>query len=123
MAGQQQPRWHHGSFRRMIGSVLTGVAFVDHVLRRSLIDALKDRGWTHLEAERASEYAGEFYQRAGGTWEVWCGQAADDPDYYRVARHGSDASVYKAMLEGRARDVARALNELEGHDSDATGTR
>ena len=96
---------------------------MDHVLRRALIEALKNRAWTHLEAERAAEYAGEFYQRASGAWEVWCGQAADDPDYYRVARHEGDASVYKSLLEGRARDVASALNQLEGHDSGATGTR
>jgi len=96
---------------------------VDHVLRRALIEALKNRGCTHLDAERAAEYAGEFYQRAGGAWEVWCGQAAEDPDYYRVARHGGDASVYKSLLEERARDVASALNELERNDSDATGSR
>ena len=95
---------------------------MDRVLRRALVEALTNRGRTHPDAERAAEYAGEFYQRAGGAWEVSCGQAAYDPDYYRVARHGSDASVYKSLLEGRARDVASALNELEGHDSATTGT-
>jgi hypothetical protein len=94
---------------------------VDHDRRLRVIEALKSRRWTQLDAERAAEYAGEFYERAGGPWEVWCGQDADDPDYYRVARHGGDASVYKSLLEVRARDVASALNELEEHDSDATG--
>lgn len=95
---------------------------MDHNLRRSLIEALKNRRWTHLDAERAADSLAAFYQPTGGAWQVWHSQAADDPDYYRVALRENDVSVYKSLFEGRVRDVANALNEIEAHDSDATGT-
>ncbi len=43
------------------------------------------------------------------------------PDLYRVARRVNPVCVYDSPEEARARDVAGALNELEQHNSDATG--
>ena len=95
---------------------------MDHDLRRSLIEALKNRRWTHLDAERAADSVAAFYQSTGGAWQVWRSKAADDPDSHRVARRENEVTVYKSLFEERARDVANALNEIEAHDSDATGT-
>jgi hypothetical protein len=95
---------------------------VDHILRRNLIEALKNRRWTHLDAERAAESVAELYDQGDAAWEVWRSEVVADPDSYGVARDESDVSVYRSLLEGRARDVAIALNELERRDSDATGT-
>jgi len=95
---------------------------VDPDLRRNLVEALKSRRWTHLDAERAAESIAVVYQAGEGEWKVWPSGNAMEPDRYRVARREPLVSVYDSPLEGRARDVAGALNELEGHDSDATGT-
>ena len=96
---------------------------MDHVLRRSLIEALKNRDWTHLDAERAAAFTAGLYQSGGGECKVWPTGNPTGPDHYRVARRESNAiSVYDAPQEGRARDVANALNELERHGPDATGT-
>ena len=122
MAGQQRPRWHHGSFRRIIGSVLTGVAFVDHVLRRSLIEALKARGWSYHAAERAAEFVAGLPREGDGEWKVWPSVDAKGPDLYRVARRVNAVTVYDSPVEGRARDVSDALNEIERHGPDAAGS-
>jgi len=95
---------------------------VDHTLRRNLIEALKSRGWTHVDAERAAAGVTVWPEGGTGEWKVWFSTVAGEPDLYRVARHMSDISAFDSPLEGRARDVAGALNDLEGHDSDATGT-
>lgn len=54
-------------------------------------------------------------------WRIWPGQAAGDPSYFRVARQESAVPVFGSLVEGRARDVANALNEIERPGSDATG--
>jgi len=95
---------------------------VDQILRRSLIEALKSRGWTHLDAERAADGVATFYEDGEGEWKVRLSKVAGDPELYRVSRREEEVSVYDSPLEGRARDVASALNELERHNSDATGT-
>jgi hypothetical protein len=95
---------------------------LDHTLRRRLIEALKLRSWTALDAERAVAGVAGLYEDGEGEWMVWLSQAAHDPDYCRVARRENEISVYDSLREVRARDVAGALNEIEGHDSDATGT-
>jgi hypothetical protein len=94
---------------------------VDHTLRRSLIEALKSRSWTHLDAERAAEGIAGLYEAREGEWQVRLSKIAGEPDLYLVSRNVNEVSVFDSPLEGRARDVASALNEFEGHDSDATG--
>ena len=95
---------------------------MDPVLRRMLIEGLRTRGWTHLDGERAAESVAGLYQDGAAEWGVWLSKVAGEPDVYRVARGGNVISFYDSPLEGRARDVAGALNEVEWKDSDATGT-
>jgi len=95
---------------------------VDHTLRRRLIEALKARSWTYLDTERAAEGIAGLYEDGEGEWRVRLSKVTDELDLYLVARNENEVSVFDSPLEGRARDVASALNELEGHDSDATGT-
>lgn len=95
---------------------------MDQDFRRSLIEALKSRSWTHLDAERTADGIAVLYQTGAEPWRVRLATNADEPDRHLVARNASEASVFDSALGGRARDVAAALNELEGHDSDATGT-
>jgi len=95
---------------------------VDDILRRRLIHALKDRRWTSLDAERAATGAAGLYQDGDTEWKVWRSQAVGDPSFFRVARQESAISVFDSLVEGRARDVANALNELEPRGPDATGT-
>jgi hypothetical protein len=94
---------------------------VDDILRRRLIHALKNRRWTSLDAERAAAAADSLYQDGDTEWKVWRSQAGGDPSIFRVARQESAVSVFDSLVEGRARDVANALNELEPHGSDRTG--
>jgi hypothetical protein len=96
---------------------------VDPDLRRNLIEALENRHWTHLDAERAAAGVASFYQAAEGEWMVWPTGNAVKPDLYRVARRADEASVYDSPQKGRAGDVANAMNELERHGSNATGIR
>ncbi len=95
---------------------------MDHVLRRSLIEALKARGWSYHAAERAAEFVAGLSREGDGEWKAWRSGNAMGSDHYRVARRENGVSVYDSPVEARARDVASALNELERHDSDATGT-
>lgn len=95
---------------------------MDHTLRRGLIEALQSRGWTHLDAERAAAGVAGLSESGTGEWKSWLSKVAGETDLYRVARNANDISVFDSPLEGRALDVAGALNELEGHDADATGT-
>ncbi len=94
---------------------------MDDVLRRNLIEALKSRSWTYHAAERAASFVAGLYQDEESEWKVWRTQVADDPSFFRVARQESAVSVFDSLVEGRARDVANALNELERHGADATG--
>ena len=95
---------------------------MDHVLRRSLIAALKARGWSYHAAERAAEFAAGLPREGDGEWKVWPSGNVMGSDQFRVARRDNVVSVYDSPVEARAREVTSALNELEGHDSDATGT-
>jgi hypothetical protein len=95
---------------------------VDDVLRRRLIEALQNRRWTSLDAERAAAAAAGLYQDGDPEWKVRRTEVAGDPHFFRVARQESAVSVFDSPFEGRARDVANALNEIERNDSDATGT-
>jgi hypothetical protein len=95
---------------------------VDDILRRKLIEALKNSGWAQLDAERTATFAAGLYQAGAGEWKIWPSGNATGPDHYRVARRATALSVYDSPLEGRARDVASALNEIERSGSDATGT-
>lgn len=94
---------------------------MDDILRRNLIEMLKNLGWAHLDSERAAAFAAALYQAGGGEWKVWPSGNTTGPDQYRVAHRASAPSVYDSPMEGRARDVADALNEVERHGSDATG--
>jgi hypothetical protein len=95
---------------------------VDDILRGNLIKALKNRRWTALDAERAAATAAGLYQDGDMEWKVWRTQVANDPSFFRVARQESAVSVFDSLVQGRSRDVANALNELERHSPDATGT-
>jgi hypothetical protein len=98
------------------------VSTVDHELRSRLVDALGKRRWTHLDAERAAAFVAGLYQAGEGEWQVWPSEKTTGSDHYRVARRADALSVYDSPQEGRVRDVAHALNEVERSDSDATGT-
>lgn len=114
------PRHHRLRPRRTrgMGSALGGTA-VDQILRSRLIEALTSRRWTPVDAERAAEFVAGLYHAGEGEWKVWPSEKAD---HYRVARRVDALSVYDSPQQGRTRDVAHALNEVEGNDSDATGT-
>jgi hypothetical protein len=92
----------------------------DHALRRSLIAALKSRHWMHLDAEWAAEAIGRFYGSGHGEWQVRLSKVPGEFDLYLVIRSMNGAPVFDSHLEGRARDVAGALNELEEINSFAT---
>jgi len=94
---------------------------VDDIFRRRLIHALTNRRWASLDAERAAAGAAGVYQDGDWDWRVWRSQAAGDPSFFRVKREESAVSVFDSLVEGRARDVANALNEVERHGPDATG--
>jgi hypothetical protein len=95
---------------------------VDDVLRRRLIEALKSRHWASLDAERTAAAAAGVYQDGDTEWKVWRTEVGADPSFSRVARQERALCIYNTLLEGRARDMANALNELERSGSDATGT-
>ncbi len=94
---------------------------MDDILRRRLIHALKNRRWTSLDAEQAAAGAAGLYRDGDMDWRVWPSQAAGDPSYFRVARQENAVPVFGSLVQGRARDVANALNEVERHDPDPTG--
>lgn len=91
-------------------------------LRRALIEAFENRGWKHPDANLAAESIASFYEVGDGEWIVRLSEAPDDPPFYQVARREDEVFVYVTLLEGRARDVANALNEIERSGPDATGT-
>ncbi len=93
-------------------SVLSGGS-VDHALRLKLVDALQNRRWAHLDAERVATGVADGYQSGTGLWQVWRSQVGHDPPQYHVARKEHGGSVYEGFLVGRARDVADALNDIE----------
>ena len=122
---QQRPRWHHTGATAALGGLwgqFSPGQPVDHTLRRRLIEALKARSWTSLDAERAAVGITGFYEGGTGEWKVRLSKIVGEPDFYQVGRKVNEIPVFDSPLEGRARDVAGALNELEGDESDATGT-
>ncbi len=94
---------------------------MDDILRRNLLKALKNRRWTSLDAERAATFVAGLHQAEEGEWMVWPSETKG-LSHYRVARRADALSVYDSPQEGRAGDVAHALNEIERNDSDAAGT-
>lgn len=96
---------------------------MDQDIRGKLIESLKSRSWTPLDAERVAIRIEALYGLEAGEWKVVLWEiAGGEQNLYLVARKVNGPSVFDSPLEVRARDVASALNELEGHDSDATGT-
>lgn len=95
---------------------------MDHDIRSRLVDALGKRRWTHIDAERAADCVAGLYQAGEGEWQVWPGKKTAGSDHCRVARRADAVSVYDSPQDGRAWDVAHALNELERQNSVATAT-
>lgn len=91
-------------------------------LGERLTAQLERRHWTPLDAGRAAEAVARHYQVAAGKWQVWHRRLDGRIDVYRVSRRESEVSVYDSSQEGRARDVASALNDVQGQ-SEAVGTR
>lgn len=95
---------------------------MDHDVRRKLIESLTSRSWPPLDAEQVANRVDALYQLEAGEWKVVLWEVAGgEQSLYLVARKVNGPTVFDSSLEARARDVASALNELEGHSSDATG--
>src|SRR5712692_9285989 len=77
--------------------------------------------WSYHAAERAAEFVAGLPREGDGEWKVWPSVDAKGPNLYRVARRVNAVSVYDSPVEGRARDVSDALNEIERHGPDAAG--
>ena len=95
---------------------------MDDDLRLRLIEALTNRRWTHLDAERAGAFVAGLYKDGEGEWKIWQRATSTGAGHYRVARSETADAAYDSMNGDRALDVAKALNELERHGSAATGT-
>ncbi len=87
---------------------------VDQDVRHKLIESLKSRGWTPLDAEQVATRVEALYQREAGEWKVLLWEiAGGEQNVYLVAREVKGQSVFDSPLQSRARDVASVLNELE----------
>lgn len=87
---------------------------VDQDVRNKLIESLKSRGWTPLDAEQVVTRVEALYQRESGEWKVLLWEVAGgEQNVYLVAREVKGQSVFDSPLQSRARDVASALNEAE----------
>ena len=95
---------------------------MDDDLRLRLIEALKNRRWSNLDAERIAAFVAGLHKNGEGEWQVWRSGSAARADHYRVARSEAAVPVYDSPVMGRTLDVANALNEIERHGADATGT-
>ncbi len=84
------------------------------------VEAFESRGWKQLDANLAAESIASFYEAGAGDWTVRQNEVSGDPPFYHVARRGDEVHIYVTLLEGRARDVANALNEIERRGPDAT---
>jgi hypothetical protein len=88
-----------------------------------LTESLTARSWTPLDAEQVAKRIEALYELDAGEWKVVLWEVAGgEQSVYLVARRVNGPSVFDSPIEARARDVAGALNELEGHSADATGT-
>ena len=90
---------------------------MDSEVRRKLIASLTSRDWTPPDAERAATRIDAFYELEAGEWKVVLWEVAGgEQNLYLVTRQVNGRSVFDSPLDIRARDVARALNEIEaGH--------
>ena len=87
---------------------------MDQDVRSKLIESLKTRSWTHLDAERVAIRIEALYGLEDGEWKVVLWEiAGGEQNLYLVARKVNGQAVFDSPLEGRARDVASALNEAE----------
>jgi hypothetical protein len=97
---------------------------VDHDVRRKLIELLKSRSWTPLDAEQVAIRIEALYELEAGEWKVVLWEiAGGEQNLYLVARKVNGPSVFDSPLEGRARDVASALNQIEADHSEPPDTR
>jgi hypothetical protein len=97
---------------------------VDHDVRRRLIESLKSRSWTQLDAERVATRIDAVYELEAGEWKVVLWEiAGGEQNLYLVARKVNGPSVFDSPLEGWARDVASGLNEIETDHSEPTDAR
>ena len=96
---------------------------MDQALRRRLVEALTSRSWESSDAERAATRIEASYEREAEEWKVLLWQVAGgEGNVYLVARRVNGPAVFDSPVEVRARDVAGALNEIEGR-SEPTDTR
>ena len=87
---------------------------MDDAARHRLIDALKSRNWTDVDAERAATRIAAMYEREAGEWKVVLWEiAGGEQSVFLVARKVDGTSVFDSSLQGLSRDVASALNEIE----------
>lgn len=97
---------------------------MDHDVRRELIELLKSRSWTPLDAEQVAIRIEALYELEAGEWKVVLWEiAGGEQNLYLVARKVNGPSVFDSPLEGRARDVASALNQIEADHSELPDTR
>ena len=97
---------------------------MDHDVRRKLIELLKSRSWTPLDAEQVAIRIEALYELEAGEWKVVLWEiAGGEQNLYLVARKVNGPSVFDSPLEGRARDVASALNQIEADHSEPPDTR
>lgn len=97
---------------------------MDHDVRRKLIELLKSRSWTPLDAEQVALRVEALYELEAGEWKVVLWEiAGGEQSLYLVARKVNGLTVFDSPLEGRARDVASALNEIETGNSAPTDSR
>jgi hypothetical protein len=77
-----------------------------------------------LDAEQVAIRIETLYKLEAGEWKVVLWEVAGgEQNLYLVARRVNEPSVFDSPLESRARDVARALNEIETGKSEPTGSR
>ena len=97
---------------------------MDPDVRRKLIDSLKSRSWTDLDAEQVAGRIEALYEREAGEWKVVLWEiAGGEQNVYIVSRKVDGPSVFDSPQQSRARDVASALNELEADSSKPADTR
>ena len=97
---------------------------MDQDVRRKLIEVLTSRSWTPLDAEQVAIRIEALYALEPGEWKVVLWEVAGgEQSLYLVARKVNGPSVFDSPQQGRARDVARALNEIETGHSEPTESR
>ena len=91
-------------------------------LRHRLNTSLKSRRWKQRDASDTAALVAGLYRGGEGEWKIWQSVKSAGAGLYRVARDETAVSAFATPFMERAIDVANALNELERHRSDATGT-